>query len=91
MKKKKYTCPVCGFDELENELYDDNGFGTYEICVCCGFEFGADDFPDKETAYKNWREEWIGNGCKWFSKATKPPKNWSATEKLNNISCEKEK
>lgn len=71
MKKKFYKCPVCGYDKLKKPLYDDNGFGTYEICVCCGFEFGTDDYPNKEESYKSWRENWKKNGCKWFSRENK--------------------
>jgi hypothetical protein len=73
----EYKCLVCGFDKLKNPIYDNNGNGTYEICVCCGFEYGCDDFPDKQISYKNWRETWIKNGCKWFSKSTPPPRDWN--------------
>lgn len=73
----KYECPVCGYDKLKNPIYDEQGNGTYEICVCCGFEFGNDDFPNKEEAYVSWRNRWKENGCKWFSTYTKPDKNWN--------------
>lgn len=85
MNSKFYTCPVCGYDKLNNPLYDNNGNGTYEICVCCGFEFGADDFPDKEKAYKKWRNNCKKNGCKWFSKYAKPSDDWNATEQIKKI------
>jgi len=81
----KYKCPVCGYDELKNPIYDNEGNGTYEICVCCGFEFGYDDFPNKEEAYKNWRATWIKDGCKWFSKQTKQPKKWDPNQQLHSL------
>lgn len=85
MDKIFYTCSVCGYDKLKNPLYDNNGNGTYEICVCYGFEFGCDDFPDKEEAYRNWRENWKKNGCKWFSKHTKPSDEWNALEQIKEL------
>lgn len=81
----KYKCLVCGFDELENPIYDNNGNGTYEICVCCGFEYGCDDFPDKQLSYINWREIWIKNGCKWFSNSTPKPKGWDPKLQLQRL------
>ena len=91
MNKTYYTCPVCGYEKLENKLYDNNGFGTSEICVCCGFEFGNDDFPEKENAYNRWRKNWVDGGCKWFSKYTKPDDGWSATKQLAKLTKKKSK
>lgn len=82
MTEKFYKCPVCGYDKLNNPIYDNNGFGTYEICVCCGFEFGVDDYPNKEESYRIWRVNWIKNGCKWFSKHKKPDKDWNALSQI---------
>ena len=36
-------CPVCGSPNLIEGSFDDFGCSTYEICPCCGFEFGFDD------------------------------------------------
>ncbi len=33
-----FTCPVCGYPSLQEEP-----FYSYEICPCCGVEFGFDD------------------------------------------------
>lgn len=49
----KNICPVCGFDGLDFKPYDEKGFGTFEICPCCGFEFGCDDFPIKKHLGSN--------------------------------------
>ena len=38
-----HMCPVCGYIGLNEQPYDDNGCPSYEICSCCGFEFGFDD------------------------------------------------
>ena len=38
----KYTCPVCGFDDLES----DPKLGGHEICPTCEIQFGFDDVPE---------------------------------------------
>ena len=82
---EKYICPVCGYDGLCEPPYDERGYGTDEICVCCGFQFGYDDYPEKEPAYKKWRENWIQNGYEWFSSKTPPPISWIPKEQLQKL------
>jgi hypothetical protein len=36
-----YSCPVCGLDGLQEP--GDAEFASFEICPCCGTEFGYDD------------------------------------------------
>jgi len=69
-------CPVCGFGGLYEPPYDARGYGSYEICPACGFQFGLDDDPDGEPARRAWRERWVKEGCTWFSTARKPPDGW---------------
>jgi len=66
-------CPVCGFAGLYEPSYDARGYGSYEICPSCGFEFGLDDDPDRESAHRAWRARWAEEGCTWFSSTRKPP------------------
>lgn len=68
----KNICPVCYFDDLFEPPYDNRGIGSYEICPCCGFQFGYDDFPNKKEQIILWREKWLAEGSKWFSKCRKP-------------------
>lgn len=68
------VCPVCGYDKLYEPPYDNYGLGSYEICPCCGFQFGVDDFStddnfDVNFIYEKWRKNWEFNGKKWFSKS----------------------
>jgi hypothetical protein len=42
--KMSYICPVCGFIGLKQPPYDENGNESLEICHCCGFEFGTDEY-----------------------------------------------
>ena len=81
----RHICPVCGFDGLREEAYDQKGHASEEICVCCGFQFGFDDYPNKEKGIENWRNQWIKEGCKWFSMKSPPPTLWNAKSQLYNL------
>ena len=76
-------CPVCNYSELFDPPYNEDGYGSDEICPCCGFQFGLDDYPNKEKGIKIWRQHWIDDGCKWFSNSRLPSHNWNAKEQLN--------
>ena len=77
----KYTCPVCGYNNLDEAPYDNFGCPSYEICPCCGVEFGYDD---SGKSHELLRDNWIRNGFKWFSKYNKPPKGWSPVKQLKD-------
>ena len=83
VSKMKYICPVCKYDGLDERPYDEEGYGSYSICPCCGFQFGVDDFPNKEEEIKKWREKWIESGYEWFSDGSLTPNNWNPIEQLN--------
>lgn len=77
-----YKCLICNYDGLFEEPYS-NGIASDEICPCCGFQYGYDDFDDnKDKLYENWREKWISNGCKWYSRGRKPPENWDVNKQM---------
>ncbi|MFN8288397.1 MAG: hypothetical protein U0V74_16690 [Chitinophagales bacterium] len=80
-------CPVCGFDSLRKAPYDDHGYPTYEICSCCGYEFGFDDSSRNES-FETYRQKWIDQGFKYFNRSKKP-KIWNREVlecQLKNIS-----
>ncbi len=60
------TCPVCFFDKLQEPARD------YNICECCGTEFGNDD---EECTHTQLRDRWIAGGARWFFE--KPPAFWN--------------
>jgi hypothetical protein len=62
----RYTCPVCAFKDLEAPPRN------YEICPCCGTEFGNDD---EARTHAQLRTLWIHNGARWFFR--EPPPNWN--------------
>ena len=87
MEKEKYICPVCGYDGLEEPAYDETGEPSFEVCSCCGFEFGFDDFVEHKT-FKQYRNEWIKNGAKWENEKEKPD-FWDLHIQLKNIKSKK--
>lgn len=81
-------CPVCGYPGLTSKAYNENNIPSEEICPCCGFQFGYDDNYDLNNLNKYhlvWREKWINEGAKWFSKKRIKPLNWNLNEQLNNL------
>ena len=84
-----YCCRVCGFD------YDALGFEPHEypwgehgktpsfdICFCCGCEFGYNDYSP-QTLLK-FRTKWKNEGMPFRHQQFKPV-GWIPEEQLNNI------
>jgi hypothetical protein len=69
----KMMCPVCGYKGLTSPPRD------YNICPCCGTEFGYDDFG---LSHEELRSRWLRRGANWFSQVTQPPPDWNLYEQL---------
>ena len=67
----KNICPVCGYNGLKEPPYDNHGCASFEVCACCGFEFGFDDLSEGLT-FDEYKKNWINNGSKWFNESCKP-------------------
>lgn len=80
-----YICPICGFGMLEKPAYDEQGNESFEICSCCGFEYGVDDYNyGLINAFESYRKEWINSGSKWFCPSLEPT-DWNLDMQLKNI------
>jgi hypothetical protein len=57
---------------------------SYEVCSCCGFEFGNDDNPGTSApeSFEEYLAEWVTNGEKWFEPSKKPSR-WTLTAQLS--------
>ena len=81
-KSERY-CRVCGLDQGAEEVRTKTGRPTFNICDCCGVEFGYEDTTIDNV--KDIRKHWIYNEkAKWFYLKAKP-KNWSLCKQLKNI------
>jgi len=77
-----YNCRVCGAEQLDAPWGDDGESPTYDICDCCGVEFGYED--STLQGVKKYRQKWLDGGAKWHHKKSEP-ENWSAEEQLPHI------
>lgn len=80
---KKHCCRVCGAYYAGYYPWGKDGqTPTFDICQCCGVEFGFEDFtPESIEVYQ---EEWIARGPVWYDAKTRP-ENWDAAKQLENI------
>ena len=77
--KEKYICPICVYRELYEPPSKESP--TFEICHCCGIEFG---YQDAKKSWEDLRKIWIKSGYKWFN-YKKKPKNWNPKKQLQNL------
>jgi hypothetical protein len=68
-----YTCSVCRWPHLKRPPHD------HQICPCCGTHFDYDDYG---MTHAELREDWIAQGCPWFSRYTPAPEGWDAVAQL---------
>lgn len=61
-----HQCPVCGFGMDEPPA-------NYNICPCCGTEFG---YHDRNASIVQLRANWIRDGLRWWSPVDSVPENW---------------
>ena len=78
----KNLCRVCGLFHEDAPWGEDGKTPTFNICECCGVEFGYEDATPEAT--DKFREAWIKRGCPWFSKAKKP-NNWDLPVQLAQV------
>jgi len=55
---------------------------TFNICPCCGVEFGYEDMTVQSA--KKFRDKWICEGMKWFRHECMP-ESWSWDEQKKSI------
>jgi hypothetical protein len=82
-----FECPVCQYPGLDVKPYALwpppqgielvppyerlLGRPSYEVCPCCGFEFGNDDNPGTGQAdsFESYRRDWIKAGQPVFDRS----------------------
>jgi hypothetical protein len=79
---EKYICPVCGYPELTDPPYDAYQCPSFDICPCCGCEFGYHDATPQAKEYH--RRKWVKSGGSWSEPKLKPA-NWDLREQLRFI------
>lgn len=79
---KFYYCKVCGLRQADPPWGEKGDTPNYEICSCCGVEFGNEDYSKESTVA--YREKWIKGGAKWFEESQKP-NDWDLNKQLSEI------
>jgi hypothetical protein len=77
-----YTCRICGLHRDEPPWGPDGVSPTFEICDCCGVEFGYED--STLDGVKRYRQEWVSGGCEWFVPKAKPD-GWTWEQQKGNV------
>lgn len=68
-----YICPVCAFTEMPYAPV------PYNICPCCGTEFGVDD---RFQSIPELRQAWIKADMPWFDDIISHDIDWSPSLQL---------
>jgi hypothetical protein len=83
---KNYICPVCGYPQLEKPAWElETGTPSFDICPCCGCEFGYHDATP--VAGNNYRRNWIKQGAVWFRSELRPT-DWNLKHQLRCINVD---
>ena len=82
LTQKDYACRICGFLQLFPPWGDDGKTPLFEICDCCGVEFGYEDATIQ--AIKQYRDRWLSDDAIFWSPKDKP-KIWLLEEQLKQI------
>ena len=75
-------CPVCGYPELGEPAYDGFGDPSFDICDCCGTQFG---YEDAGRSHEFLRDEWIAKGMPWWNSAKEAPLGWDPVQQLRSL------
>lgn len=77
-----HNCRVCGLYITIKPWGNDGQSPTFEICPCCGVEFGNEDYS--LDSIRNFRKEWLSQGTPWFDPKQRP-QNWILEDQLQSI------
>jgi tetratricopeptide (TPR) repeat protein len=73
----RYTCPICGFPGLYQPPFNAAGDGSFEICPCCGLQFG---YTCLARSPWSLRQEWLRRGGPW--RHPPAPPDWDPIAQL---------
>jgi hypothetical protein len=74
-----FSCPVCGFDGLDEQPWTGD-LPSDDICPSCGTQFGYQDMrgtlAERELRWAELRQAWLDRGRPWTSRVEPRPENW---------------
>lgn len=78
----KYLCRICGYKHDSPPWGEDGNLASFEICFCCGIEFGYEDSTLK--GIRRYRASWLESGAPWFQPSDQP-EGWDLQKQLAQI------
>jgi len=76
-------CPVCGYTDGEFLPWGESGEDpSFDICPCCGVEYGYEDFTVESAA--KYRLAWLRRGPKPFRPSIEF-RDWDWAVQMRNI------
>jgi len=75
-------CRVCGLEQSSPPWGEDGRSPTFDICDCCGVEFGYED--STLVGVREFRAAWLKRGAPWFRPEARPP-GWSRESQLEQV------
>ena len=77
-----FRCRVCGLKHESPPWGEDGRTALFELCACCGVEWGYQDCLPK--AVRSYRERWPNDGSDWHRPELRPA-NWDLDEQPTRI------
>lgn len=77
-----HLCRVCGWESAGYPWGEEGLKPSFEICPCCGVEFGNDDSSAKGV--RQARARWMEDGYPW-TVAEEKPVDWQADTQLGRL------
>jgi len=78
----EYCCRVCGLRHDDPPWGVDGRTPLFELCDCCGVEFGYQD--STPVGAKRFRDAWLTAGAAWYKPAGRPP-GWQLEAQLRDL------
>lgn len=79
-------CRVCGYEFADFHPWGEDGrLASFDICPCCGVEFGLEDETPATT--RAYRAGWLAKGAPWFDRRT-PRDGLAVDERLARVPTE---
>jgi hypothetical protein len=82
MHNDLFHCRVCGLRLEEPPWGEDGRTPLFDLCPCCGVEFGYQDASLKGV--RAYRSRWLEQGAPWDMPKQRPA-DWNLDEQLAQI------
>jgi hypothetical protein len=82
LSEELLRCRVCGV-RLDEAPWGSDGMNpSFDLCPCCGAEFGYEDATPEGA--RRYRARWLASGAPWNDPDERPP-DWNVEEQLTHI------